>query len=137
MEPGQGFFYPIGSNQPVIERVDVNDYISWKDGIFKFDEKPLIEIVQRVIKYYNIPIQIESEELANTVVSGKLDISGDFELAMQNLAKTIEGRYEKIYAGGWANIHRQCVGLLILIKKKITICWELKNVTVKLLVKKY
>jgi ferric-dicitrate binding protein FerR (iron transport regulator) len=95
MKPGEGFFYTAGSGKPVLESVDVNDYISWKDGIFIFTEKPLVEIVRRVKKYYNKPIQIEGEELAHTLVTGKLDISGDFELAMQYLAKTIEGRYEK------------------------------------------
>jgi hypothetical protein len=29
------------------------------------------------------------------LVTGKLDISGDIDQAMQYLAKTIEGRYEK------------------------------------------
>jgi transmembrane sensor len=95
MEPGEGFFYTAGSGNPVLESVDVNDYISWKDGIFIFTEKPLIEIVKRVKKYYNKPIQIEGEELAHTLVTGKLDISGDIDQAMQYLAKTIEGRYEK------------------------------------------
>jgi ferric-dicitrate binding protein FerR (iron transport regulator) len=95
MKPGEGFFYTSGSGKPVLGNVDVNDYISWKDGIFIFTEKPLIEIVKRVKKYYNKPIQIEGEELAHTLVTGKLDISGDFDLAMQYLAKTIEGRYEK------------------------------------------
>jgi ferric-dicitrate binding protein FerR (iron transport regulator) len=48
-----------------------------------------------VKKHYNQPVQIEGEKLAHTLVTGKLDISGDIDQAMQYLAKTIEGRYEK------------------------------------------
>lgn len=95
MKPGEGFFYTVGSGEPVVQPVNVNDYTSWKEGVFIFREKPLLEIVKRVKKYYDKPIQIEGEVLAKTLVTGKLDISGDFDLAMRYLAKTIEGQYEK------------------------------------------
>lgn len=93
--PGQGCFYSVSDQHSVVKNVDTNDYILWKDGLYKFHDMPLIDIVRRVHKYYNRSIQIEGDKLANTLVSGKLVLSDDFREVMQSLSKTMEGRYEK------------------------------------------
>ncbi len=99
LAPGQGCFYSVREKNSVVKNVDTNDYILWKDGLFKFQDLPLVDIVRRVKKYYNLSIQIEDETLANTLVSGKLVLSDDFGEVMQYLSKTMEGRYEKTQDG--------------------------------------
>lgn len=99
ISPGQGCFYSVSDQKSVVNNVDVNDYVLWKDGLYKFHNMPLIDIVRRVHKYYNLPIQIEDEKLANTLVSGKLILSDDFSEVIQYLSKTMEGRYEKTKDG--------------------------------------
>ncbi|SHF87878.1 FecR family protein [Mariniphaga anaerophila] len=93
--PGQGYFYNADADNAVIRSVEVENYTSWVNGVFIFREKPLSEIVKRLTKYYNCSIHIEGEKLASTQVTGKLDISGNIDDAMQYLSKTIEGRYDK------------------------------------------
>jgi ferric-dicitrate binding protein FerR (iron transport regulator) len=99
ISPGQGCFYSVSDQKSVVNDVDVNNYILWRDGLYKFHDMPLIDIVRRVHKYYNLPIQIEDEKLANTLVSGKLVLSDDFSEVIQYLSKTMEGRYEKTKDG--------------------------------------
>lgn len=94
--PGQGCFYSENSKTSVVKSVDLSEYISWKDGIYQFKDLSLADVVSRVKKYYNIPIKIENEKLASTLISGKLFLSEDFGEVLQFLSKTIEGRYDEL-----------------------------------------
>jgi hypothetical protein len=95
LSPGQGFFYSSETETSDIRKVDVYDYISWKDGLFLFKDKPLNSIVSRLEKYYNQKISIEQGKLPNTLISGKLVLSYNLEEVIKYLAKTLEARYEK------------------------------------------
>lgn len=69
--------------------------MGWKDGWLQFKDQPLINIVRRVEKYYNKEILIKGEKLANTLISGKLVLSDEFDDAVTHLAKTVEGHLER------------------------------------------
>lgn len=94
LSPGQGCFYSIDTKNSVVKNVDVTEHILWKEGLFNFKDKPLRDVVSRVHKYFNRPIQIENDRLANTLVSGKLVLSDDIAEVTEYLAKTVEGNYE-------------------------------------------
>ncbi len=95
LSPGQGCFYSSITFTSDIRNVDLYEYVSWKDGLLLFKDKPLVNIVNRVEKYYNKKILIDGEKLENTLVSGKLVLADDIDEVMQYLAKTLEARYEK------------------------------------------
>ncbi len=95
LSPGQGYFYSSATKTSDIRKVDLVDYISWKDGIFLFRDKPLNNIVNRLEKYYNQKISIEEGKLPNTLISGKLVLSDNLDEVMKYLAKTLEARYER------------------------------------------
>lgn len=94
LSPGQGCFYSVNTEQAKVSEVDVANYIGWKDGWFQFKDQPLLNIVRRIGKYYNRNIQIEGEELAKTLISGKLVLSDRFEDTLDNLIKTLDGTFE-------------------------------------------
>lgn len=94
LAPGQGCFYSIDEKNSVVRNVDIKEHVLWKDGLFNFKDKPLRDVVSRVHKYFNRPIQIESDKLANTLVSGKLVLSDDLTEVIEYLSKTVEGKYE-------------------------------------------
>jgi len=93
--PGQGYFYSSETKTSDIRKVDIYDYISWKDGLFLFKDKPLINIVSRLEKYYNQKIGIEKGKLPNTLISGKLVLSDNLDEVIKYLAKTLEARYDR------------------------------------------
>jgi len=95
LSPGQGCFYSVNDKKSDIRNVDIDFYTSWKDGIYQFKDMPLPELVRKVKKYYNVPVQIEGEELSDTKISGKLVISGNIDEVMQYIAKTVEGNFEQ------------------------------------------
>ena len=95
LQPGQGCFYSVKNSNSEVKRVNLADYISWKDGLYQFHNRTLREIVEIVKKYYNITINIENEKLANTIISGKLVLTEESEDVMDYLAKTLEARYTR------------------------------------------
>jgi ferric-dicitrate binding protein FerR (iron transport regulator) len=92
--PNQGYFYSSETLMSEIKQVDVADYVSWKDGLFRFKDQPLHNVVQRVCKYYNKNILIEGNKLPEVLISGKLVLSDDISVLMNYLTKTLEVRYE-------------------------------------------
>jgi hypothetical protein len=94
--PGQGCFYSVESSKSLVKEVDVYDYVSWKDGIFQFKDQTLADVANRVRKFYNKNIQIETAELSATIISGKLVLTEDIEKVMENLAYTLEADFEKV-----------------------------------------
>lgn len=94
LKPGQGCFYNVNNSNSQVKEVDVNDFVSWKDGLFQFKDQPLADVIGRVKKYYNKNIQIEGTDLSGTLISGKLVLSEDFGRVMNYLALTLEARYE-------------------------------------------
>lgn len=101
LSPGQGCFYSVNDKKSDVKNVDVDLYTSWTDGVYQFRDMSLLEVVRKVRKYYNVFIQIEGQELSDTKISGKLVISGDVTQAVQYIAKTVEGRFEKNKDGNY------------------------------------
>ena len=95
LTPGEGCFYSVNKNKSEIKRIDTEFYTSWTDGVYQFKNVSLIEVIEKLEKYYNVYIETEEKELLKTKISGKLIITGNINEAMQYLAKTLERKYVK------------------------------------------
>ena len=95
LQPGEGCFYSKRSPDTEVKKVDVDDFILWKDGLYQFHNQPLRQIVERVMRYYNISVDIENEKLAGTIISGKLVLTDESDDIINYLAKTLEVKYLK------------------------------------------
>ncbi len=93
LNPGQGCFYSVANSSSEVREVDVNDFVLWREGIFKFKDQPLKEVISRIQKYYNKTIYVDGDLLSETIISGKLVLPEDFEEMMNYLARTLEARY--------------------------------------------
>lgn len=93
IKPGQGCFFSGRSKGLTIEDVDVNEFISWKDGLLQFRNLPLRRLTEKVEKFYNKTISIEDQELANRIISGKLVLSSKIEETLVFLSRTTKSRY--------------------------------------------
>jgi len=93
IKPGEGCFYGENSSGLIVKTVDVNEYISWKDGLFQFRDQSLSRIIEKVKIFYNKNITIEDNELANRVISGKLIISSTIDETIDLLARTTKSSY--------------------------------------------
>lgn len=101
LKQGQGCFYNIDKEKSVVKDVEVEQYISWKDGLFIFKDMTLMNVVKRLKRYYNKSIQIKDVAFSNTLVSGKLVLSGDFMDVLKYVSKTVEGEIQEENDGSY------------------------------------
>lgn len=84
----------ISRNSLMREYVDIYNYISWKDGIFKFTSEPLENIMLRLSRYYDISIDC-TNEIRDIDISGKLVLFDDPETVLNNISIIVPVKYKK------------------------------------------
>lgn len=69
--------------------VNSKNYMSWKDGYVILEKKTLGYITRKLSRYYNIPIQIEEEDLAEETFSGYLDLRNTAQQVLDIISEVI------------------------------------------------
>lgn len=78
-----------------VHTVDVSDFISWIDGVYKYHNVSLDEILNKLSRYYNVSIHIDGTTLSQITCSGKLDLKDDIDRILTGLAASVPVKYEK------------------------------------------
>lgn len=74
-------------NQTQLEYVNVDQYISWKDGFYLFKEEQFSFIINRLSHYYGIHIRY-SPPIGNLKFTGKLDLKDNPERVLEGILKS-------------------------------------------------
>ena len=90
LTPNQKLSFLADKNK--IETVDVYDYISWKDGMLRFEKETMSNILKRLSRYYNVPIKCTSTVSSRTG-SGKLVLFDDIEQVMETFSMLYNTHY--------------------------------------------
>lgn len=85
LSPNKMYEYDNGQNH--IVNVDVNKYISWKDGMYLFENEKLDKILARLSMYYGKDIKCD-DVAANLRCSGKLDLKSNLNEVLSGLSYT-------------------------------------------------
>ncbi len=72
----------------LIRKVDVNDYIAWKEGRFIFVRQNLESIMGILARWYNFDVQFEAVELKTLVFTGNMDKYDQLSMPLEMIAKT-------------------------------------------------
>lgn len=67
MVPGEKASFIASENKLYYENVEVEKYISWKNGILMFRDDSMQEIVRRLNRWYNVEIQLTGKDLGDYV----------------------------------------------------------------------
>lgn len=70
-----------------VKQVNVEDYISWKDGLYTYRSESLSVILDRLSRYYGKKISYQPD-VATLKCSGKLDMQEDLDVVLDGLTKT-------------------------------------------------
>lgn len=62
LKPGEDAQWRDGGALAVHE-TDVDSYVYWKDGYFYFDDKPLVEIMQSLGRWYNVNVVFDDKDM--------------------------------------------------------------------------
>ncbi|QTD36580.1 DUF4974 domain-containing protein [Polaribacter batillariae] len=66
-------------NITILKNVDVYNEISWRQGVFSFENKPLANIMQTLSRWYNMQVTFDDKSLESLRFSGKLKKSQSIE----------------------------------------------------------
>ncbi|QDO93156.1 DUF4974 domain-containing protein [Formosa sediminum] len=94
--PGTKATYNKDTQGIVSEKVNVNNYFSWRDGVLIFQNNDLRYVTNRISKYYNIKIEIENEALAKERFSGYLNLNEDLDKVIKNIQASTNMKYKKL-----------------------------------------
>ncbi len=81
------------NNQIAISKVKTYDYISWKDGVFIFNDQSLAYVAQRLSRYYQMDF-VYTRDIENYSCCGKLVLFDNLNKVLHTLEKTLPISYE-------------------------------------------
>ncbi len=87
INPGQQLIHNISGNVD-IKNVDPYQYISWKEGIFEFNDMKLMDMSLRLEKWYDIDFEFENDFVASQRFTGMVKKKHDIEYFIKVLEKT-------------------------------------------------
>lgn len=92
LKPNQGFFFSESTSH--IGRVDVSNYVSWKNGYISFKNEKLSIILNRLSKYYGVSITCEPK-ISSLMCSGSLDFKDNIDQVLNGICQVASVKYEK------------------------------------------
>lgn len=93
INPGEMF--EVKGNNTEISKVNVNEYISWKDGIFYFKHATINNILKKIGRYYNVDFSNSQSPLLQRTCTGQLYLSEDIDKVMDIISVLSNTDYQK------------------------------------------
>ena len=92
LKPNQQAKISQESNQIDIQEIDVSQEISWVNGLFAFNEKPLEEILTVLSRWYDTEVVFENAKQKKFVFTGILERTQSVEDILKLIEATSEGQ---------------------------------------------
>ena len=92
--PNQQSFVDTLKDTLSVIKVDVKGEISWKDGVFSFVDKPLIDIMKVISRWYDVDIIFENKELESVEFMGTLNKNQSIEEILSIMKSFSINNYE-------------------------------------------
>lgn len=75
----------VSDNSSDVSSFENTDFMSWKDGVFIFDDMLLADIIKKLELYYDVSIIVESKKLGNFRYTGKFRQRDGVETVLKKL----------------------------------------------------
>ena len=78
------------------KKVDVNQFINWKNGYLEFDNAPMAEVLKQIARYYNLSFNYDKNiTLKDLTCTGKIILSDNLDNVMTTIALISSTEYKK------------------------------------------
>ncbi|GHU55253.1 anti-sigma factor [Bacteroidia bacterium] len=78
------------------KKVDVTEFISWKDGYILLDHTPVDVVLKRMERFYNLSFDIQSDvNLSSKTCTGKIFLSDNLDDVMATISLLSSTKYER------------------------------------------
>ena len=85
LSPNDQLNLNIKTKTTTLKKVDTYNAISWKDGVFSFDEKSLFEIMTVLSRWYNFKVVYKNEKIKEEKFIGALSKNQNIEDILKNI----------------------------------------------------
>ncbi len=85
-----------GMNETSIQKVDPAKYVLWKDGVLKFENEDLSQVLKKIERYYDIQIRLVNPLDSSIIINGKLDLKDDKNEVLYYVSKVAKRKYVKL-----------------------------------------
>lgn len=93
LEPGKQLELNLQDRSVAIKHVDVSLYTSWKDGLFRFCDMPLEELVVKLERWYNVSFFFIQEECREVRFTGAIRKYSDFHEFIRLIETTTDVKF--------------------------------------------
>ena len=80
-------------NKLVVSKIEDYNVYRWREGLYCFKNKPFIEILENLERYYELRIVLEKQSIAKIVLTGKFRISDGLDYALRVLQQDVAFTY--------------------------------------------
>ncbi|ULB34612.1 MULTISPECIES: FecR family protein [Proteiniphilum] len=78
------------------QKVDVTQFISWKNGYLEFDKTPMTEVLKQIGRYYNLSFDFDNDvNLQKRTCTGKIFLSENLDNVMTTVGLLSSTKYIK------------------------------------------
>lgn len=88
LKPNQMIAYNRETNEASLHKVDVFEYITWKEGWLLCNSEKLEDIIKKVSRYYDRDILFSDEKAKTFQISGKLDLKDNIDQVLHIISST-------------------------------------------------
>lgn len=96
MKPNQILNYEKLTQRSTLEKTNVLEYVSWKDGWMLCNKEPIQSITRKISRYYDMKINYSDLRLNSMTITGKLDLKSNCEDVLKVICTTAPLKYEII-----------------------------------------
>lgn len=82
LQPDEQYVCQLATQLGTVRKVDVAQYIAWKEGILNFDQMPLDELTHRLSRWYDVDFFFSSEQLKKLKFSGAFKKYNDLQYVL-------------------------------------------------------
>lgn len=93
LNPGE--LFSINEGKVTHRKVNIDEYTSWKDGMFIFKQIPISDLLKKIGRYYNIDFKNNKSEMIDRTCTGKLYLSENMEQVMNIVCVISNTSYKK------------------------------------------
>ena len=106
MQPNQLVEFNKVTGAAKTQMVDVNKYVSWKQGMLEFEKIDLVRALKQVERYYNVKIILADPMIGSFKLSGKLDLKDLPEEVLNVIKLTVPIDWQKKSNGNFIIINK-------------------------------
>ena len=93
LEPGMQVAYNKESGVAMERKVDVAEFVAWKDGKYIFKQKRLEDILSTLSRWYDFEVFYRNEDVKEVLFSGELRRFDDFSYLLRLIERTSDVKF--------------------------------------------